>query len=228
MSKFKAGKLLVVSLFAAAFSAQSVAADLPTAGGSKWVNFSDPTAIYSKVGIATGSEGVDVYAGLAGYLTGQFEQNITIEVKHDMDYFNVNYLAFNTSEWTGFTLDTHWDDEYNQVAVGVIKKLVFQENQNINVYPAMKFGHMWSWDDTISSTTYVKLDAAIRYSVNPNFWIGITPDYKYALNGEDINDLNATIDIGYQLAEEVALSAHATNSNNEDDDEVWADFTFAF
>ena len=85
----------------------------------------------------------------------------------------------------------------------------------------MKLGMMW--DDSIPSTTFIELDAAVRYNVNRSFWFGVTPNYTYALRGLDIKDLDATVDVGYQLAKEVALSAHVNN-----DEEAWVDFTFAF
>ena len=231
MFKYNTVKFALISVLSAS-AFQVVAEDFPTAensavyaGGqqSNWVDFSDPTAIFSKVGLGTGTEGVDVYGALGGYLGGQFEQKLTIEGKHDMDFFNINYLAFNTANDTGFTLDTRWDSDYNQIAAGVVKKLYFDQNQNVVVYPAMKFGGMWDWDNDFESTSFVQIDLTLRYVFNRNFWVGATPTYKYALGGEDINDWDGTIDAGYQLAEEIAASIHANN-----DDEVWADFTFAF
>ena len=217
MSKFKTCKLLAVSLLAVT-AVPSFAAE-----GGVWVDFSDPTMMNSNVGLGAGTEGVDVYASLAGYFSGQLEQKLTVEAMHDMSYTNVNYMLFDASKGTGFTLDTRWDDEYNQIAIGAIKKLEFAPNPAVNVYPAMKFGHMWDWDGSFNSTTYVEVNAAIRYSVGQNLWFGVTPNYRYALNGLDINDVDATVDVGFQLAEEVLVAVHANN-----DEELWANFTFAF
>ena len=241
MSKFKTGKLLAVSLLSV-FAAQAIAEDAaentspvtenaPVASqpqGSRWVDFSDPTAIYSKMGLATGTEGVDIYAALGGYLGGRFEQKLTVEAIHDMDYYNVNYLAFNTSNDTGFSIKTTWNnnddygEDYEEASVGVIKKLGFT-NKAVKFYPAMNAGVMWDWDDSIPTTTFVEIDAAVRYTVTPDFWVGVTPTYRYALNGLDIDNLDGTAEAGYQLAQEVAISIHVNN-----DDEVWGDFTFAF
>lgn len=237
MFKFKTVKLVAFSLLSASTIQVIAADDAPIAGDSlnrgetapvskvqtrNWVDFSDPIAIYSKVGLATGTEGVDVFAAFGGYLGGQFEQKLTLEAKHDTDYYNINYLAFNTSNETGFFLNTRWDT-YDEASAGVVKKLRFAADPRLNIYPSMKFGFMWDLDDSIPSTTFVELDAAIRYTANRHFWFGITPNYRYALDGLDIKDFDATVEAGYQLAEEVAVSAHVNN-----DEEAWVDFTFAF
>lgn len=220
MFKFKTLKLLAVSLLSV-FAMQAAARQAADEQKySRWVDFSDPTAVYSKAGVAAGTEGVDLYAALGGYLGGQFKQQLTVEAIHDLDYYNVNYFVFNTRNDTGFSLNTTWDDLYDKASVGIVKKLIL-ENKKIKIYPSMKLGMMW--DDSIPSTTFIELDVAIRYSVNRKFWLGITPNYTHALKGLDIEDLDATVDVGYQLAKEVAVSAHFNN-----DEEVWADFTFAF
>jgi hypothetical protein len=244
MFKCKTIKLLIISLLSAVTVQVSSAANLPPTGGEglvipgstpaevadtvqeqsvSYVDFSDPTATYSQVGLGAGTEGVDVYASLGGYLSGLYEQKLTLKSMHDMDYYNIDYLAFNTSNDTGFSIETTWDNKYDEVVVGIVKKLQFEQNKNIRIYPAMKFGVMWDWDNSVDSTTFVELNVAARYSVNKNFWFGVTPNYRYALHGLDIKDLDATVEVGYQLAEGVAISAHSNN-----DEEVWANFSFAF
>lgn len=224
MFKFKTVNLLAASLLSV-FAVQAAAEQ-----SSSWVDFSDPTAVYSKAGFAGGTEGVDIYGALGGYLGGQFKQRLTIEAMHDLDYYNINYFALNTSNDTGFSLNTTWsdrydhgeydNDSYDKASVGVVKKLIL-ENRRFKVYPSMNLGIMWG--NSIPSTTFLELDVPVRYTVNRNFWVGVTPNYTYALRGLDIKDLDATVDAGYQLAEEVAVSAHFNN-----DEEVWADLTFAF
>jgi len=215
MLKCNTFKFLGISLLTACAS-QAVAQQ----NNSHWVDFADPTAIYSKAGFAGGTEGVDLFAALGGYLSGQFKHQLTVEAMHDLDFYNVNYFAFNTGNDTGFSLDTTWDNESDKVSVGVVKKLTL-ENKNIKIYPSMNLGMMWG--DTISSTTYLELDMPIRYTFNRNFWVGVTPVYTYAMKGLDIKELHATLETGYQLAKDVAVSAHIN-----DDKEAWADFTFAF
>ena len=227
MFKFKTVKLLAVS-FLSAFAVQAAAEQK-----SSWVDFSDPLAVYSKAGFAGGTEGVDLYGALGGYLGGPFKQQLTVEAMHDLDYYNINYFAFNTRNDTGFSLNTTWSDvydhddhdayntdTYDKASVGIVKKLIL-ENKSIKIYPSMNLGLMWG--DSIPSTTFMELDVAVRYTVDRHFWFGVTPNYTYALRGLDIKDLDATVDVGYQLAKEVAVSAHANN-----DEEVWADFTFTF
>ncbi len=216
MLKFKTVKLLGISLLSA-FATQAVAGQ---ESNTDWVDFSDPTAIYSRAGLGAGTEGVDLYAAFGGYLGGQFKHQLTVEAKHDLDYYNVNYFAFNTSNDTGFSLDTTWGDVHDKASIGAVKKLTL-ENKSIKIYPSMNLGMMWG--DSIDTTTYIEVDAAVRYSVNRAFWFGVTPSYTYAMKGIDIKELNATVDVGYQLAKEIAVSAHFNN-----DEEVWADFTFAF
>ncbi|MFT6984602.1 MAG: hypothetical protein ACJAT7_000399 [Psychromonas sp.] len=216
MLKAKVVKLFSISLLSVS-AAHSVAAQ---DSNRNWVDFSDPTAVYSKAGLGAGTEGVDLYAALGGYLGGQFKHQLTLEAMHDLDYYNVNYFIFNTRNDTGFSLNTTWGDEYDKASIGALKKLTL-EDKHIKIYPSMNLGMMWS--DSIETTTYIEVDAAVRYSVNRAFWFGVTPSYTYAMKGIEIKELNATADVGYQLAKEIALSAHINN-----DGEAWADFTFAF
>lgn len=216
MVKLKTLKMLGISLLSIV-AAQAVA-DQQNSG--QWGIFSDPTAIYSKVGMAGGTEGVDLYGALGGYLGGQFKHQLSVEAMHDLDYYNVNYLAFNTSNDTGFTLDTTWGDRYDKAAIGVTKKLTL-EDKRINLYPSMDLGLLWG--TAIDSTTYIEFELPARFSVDRALWFGVTPSYTYSLKGLNIKEFHATIDVGYQLGKEIAVSAHAN-----DDDQVWADFTFAF
>ena len=237
MAKFKTATFLVASLLSLSMT-QAMAADNDTNYDSEvssltntaWIDFSDPTAVYSKIGLGSGTEGVDVYASLGGYLTGRFEQRLTVEGIHDMDYVNVDYFVFNRSSETGFSLDSRWDSEYNEIVGGVVKKLIFVNNKALRVFPAMKFGIRWGLDNSVESTNFVELEVATRYNITPDFWVGITPSYRYYLDDEDTDgfggenhDLTGNAEIGYQLAEEVAVSVHGNN-----DHEYWGVFTFAF
>lgn len=218
----------IIKLLTFSLSALSVNSVLATSNDDKknWVDFSDPTAIYTSAGISGGSEGVDVYATFGGYLAGPYKQKLTVEAKHDLEYYNVNYLALNTANHTGFLVETSWGrdiwdvEDVNDSAVGIIKKLPLMNN-HLNIYPSMKLGLLWG--DEIKSTTYVEVDAAVRYSFDRALWVGITPSYRYAMKGIDISDWSASLDAGFQFANGFAVAAHLNN-----DEEFWVDMTFAF
>jgi len=216
-------KCLAVSLSAIFISTVSAASK---ENRINWIDFSDPTAIYTSAGMSGGNEGVDIYATFGSYLGGQFKQKLTIEAKHDLEYYNVNYLALNTVTNTGFLVDTSWSrdilgvKDVNDSAVGIIKKLPLMNN-HLNIYPSMKLGFLWG--DEIKSTTYVEVDAAVRYSFDRALWVGITPSYRYAMQGIEIRDWKTSIDVGFQFANGFAVAAHVN-----DDDEFWGDMTFAF
>lgn len=191
-----------------------------------WVDFSDPVAIYSKAGIAAGNKGVNVFAAYGSYLAGEFKQKLTVEAKNDLDYYTVDYLVLNSSNDTGFLVETVWDRDWedwndvNKVAVGVIKKIPLPE-KNITLYPKLKFGFLWSND--ILDTTFIEADIAIRYTLNNAAWFGITPSYFYTMKGVDNKEWGITGDIGYQFVEGFGIAAHSNS-----DKEFWVDITFAF
>lgn len=191
-----------------------------------WIDFSDPTAIYTSAGMSGGSEGVDIYATFGSYLGGQFKQKLTVEAKHDLEYYNINYLALNTANQAGFLVDTSWSrdiwgaEDVNDSSIGIIKKLPLMNNK-LNIYPSMKLGLLWG--DEIKSTTYAEVDVAVRYSFDRALWVGLTPSYRYAMKGIEISNWNASIDVGFQFANGFAVAAHANN-----DDEFWFDMTFSF
>lgn len=216
MFKIKVTKLLGV-IFLSTLASQSIAQ-------SNEVDFSDPTSVYSQAGIATGTDGVDVIVGFGGYLGGFYKQKLTVEAKNDWDYFNVDYMLFNTSNDTGFLFESTWSQEYagssvDQASVGVIKKLGFAD-KNLHIYPSLNLGLMWG--DDISSTTFLEVDAKVTYAIE-KLWLGVTPSYIYSMQGENVKEFETTFDVGYHVAPGVGISAHINF-----DGDVWADFTFAF
>ncbi len=191
-----------------------------------WADFSDPLAIYSNVGIAAGTEGVDIIASYGSYLAGQYKQKLTVEAKHDLDYYTVDYLVLNSSDDTGFIFNSQWGtdknnwENANKVSMGLIKKLPIVED-NITLYPSLKLGFLWG--EQLKDTTYVTADVTVRYAVTDALWIGVIPSYLYAMEGEDLSEWDATAEIGYQFVEGFAVSAQVNNDN-----EYWADINFAF
>ena len=196
----------------------------PSIAQNNEVDFSDPTSVYSQAGIATGTEGVDVIVGFGGYLGGFYKQQLTFEAKNDWDYFNVDYMLFNTANDTGFLFDSTWGYQYagrsvDKASVGVIKKLAFADKK-LHIYPSLNLGLMWG--DNVSSTTFLEVDAAVTYTMD-KLWFGVTPSYVYSMKGENLKEFETTFDVGYHLAPSVGVSAHINL-----DGDVWADFTFAF
>ncbi|ABM02764.1 hypothetical protein Ping_0922 [Psychromonas ingrahamii 37] len=223
MLKIKKIKLLS-SAFFCIFVGQAVAQQ-PAQTKYRSVDFADPTAVYSKAGIGAGTEGVDVFGSFAGYLGWQMKHQLTLEAKHDLDYYNLNYMVFNSRNNSGFLLDSTWSYDYkgqsvDKTAFGVIKKVPLK-NKKITLYPAMKLGMMWG--NNISTTTYLDVEMAARYAVSDLFWIGATPRYLYALKGANVKEFKGTVDIGYELAENVGIEAHL-----DENAEFWANFTLAF
>jgi len=221
MCSIKKITLLSAALFSI-FAGQAAAQQQTQSQG---VDFSDPTAVYSKVGIGGGTKGVDVFGAFAGYLGWQLKHQLTLEAKQDLDYYNIDYMAFNSRNNTGFLLNSTWSYDYkghsvDNASFGVIKKIPLN-NEQIVIYPALNIGMMWG--DTINSTTFLDVEAAVRYSISDVFWLGATPRYVYALKGVNAKEFKGTVDIGYELAENVGIAAHL-----DEDAEFWADFTFAF
>ncbi|MFT6347634.1 MAG: hypothetical protein ACJAYB_000624 [Psychromonas sp.] len=223
MFKIKKIKLLSSALFCV-FAGQATAQQVAQTQ-YRGVDFADPTAVYSSAGIGGGTEGVDVFGSFAGYLGWQMKHQLTLEAKHDLDYYNLNYMAFNSRNNSGFLVDSTWSYDYkgysvDKTAFGVIKKVPLS-NEKITLYPALKLGMMWGND--ISTTTYLDVEVSARYAVSDLFWIGATPQYLYALKGVNVKEFKGTIDIGYELAENVGVAAHL-----DENAEFWAEFTLAF
>lgn len=193
-------------------------------------DFSDPMAIYSNAGVGISDDGVDIYAGIGGYLAGSFKHKLQFEAKDDLEYYEVNYLAVDTSSDTGFLLDTTWDRDYafgkdsQDTSFGVIKKLPLM-NDRLNLYPKLKLGFLWG--DEIKSTTYIHIDMATRFTITPGLWVGVTPGYTYGMKGIDLDAWNTSFDIGYMFKNGFGLSAQTIIDTHEDE-EYRANVTFAF
>ncbi len=195
-----------------------------------WVDMSDPTAVYSSATIGGGTEGIDLSATYGGYLSGVYKQRFTIAAKHDLDFYEVNYLLLNATSNSGVTFDSSWSkdiradskdyDDVNDTSVGVFAKLAFMDD-HVNFYPKVSVGYLWA--DEIEDTTYVKFDATTRYKFNRMYWVGFTPSYAYGFKGADLNEWAATVDAGVQLSDVFGFSVSAN-----DDEEFTANITFAF
>lgn len=219
-------KISMTSLISV-FSFSAMAAD---DDAEVWVDMSDPTAVYSSATIGGGTEGIDLSASYGGYLSGVYKQRFTIAAKHDLDFYEVNYLLLNSSSNSGITVDSSWSkdiraggddyDNVNDTSIGFFAKLGFMDD-HVNFYPKVSVGYLWA--DDIEDTTYVKFDATTRYTFNRMYWVGITPSYAYGFKGADLNEWAATIDAGVQLSDVFGFSVSAN-----DDEEFTANVTFAF
>ncbi|WP_025563057.1 hypothetical protein [Psychromonas sp. SP041] len=195
-----------------------------------WVDMSDPTAVYSSATIGGGTEGIDLSASYGGYLSGVYKHRFTVAAKHDLDFYEVNYLLLNAKSNSGVTFDSSWSediradgndfDDVNDTSIGFFAKLAFMDN-HLNFYPKVSVGYLWDGD--IEDTTYVKFDATTRYTFNRMYWVGITPSYAHGFKGADLNEWEATIDAGVQLSDTFGFSVSAN-----DDEEFTANVTFAF
>lgn len=219
----KKASIAALTLLSSALMVNANAQDIDQ---ENWIDLSDPSAIYSGVGIAGGTEGIDVSAKYGGYLNGQYKHQIAVEAMNDLEYYNINYKVLNASSLSGFTLESTWDRDFwgmedvNDSSFGVFAKIPLIENQ-LYVHPKVNLGVLWG--DDVESTTYIKFDATTRYKFNNIFWAGITPTYTYATKGRDINDWQGTLEAGVQLSSAFSLAAHVN-----DDEEFWADVLFLF
>lgn len=191
-----------------------------------WHDLSDPRAVYSSVSVAAGNEGVNLSASYGGYLNGLYKHKITVEAMNDLDYYNLDYMLVNASSNSGFSVESSWGrdiwdlEDVNDTSVGVFAKIPFMNNK-LNIYPKLNLGMLWG--DDIKSTTYIKIDATTRYSINRMFWVGVTPTYTYAMKGVELKEWDASLDAGVQLSSEFAFAAHVNN-----DSEFWVDVIFTF
>ncbi|TEW54846.1 hypothetical protein E2R68_06650 [Psychromonas sp. RZ22] len=222
-------KASIISLLGL-FTVSALAAESDDKKVSTWNDMSDPTAIYSNASIGGGTEGVDLSGTYGGYLSGVYKQRFTVAAKHDLDYYEANYLLLNSASESGLTFNSTWDRDLrldhvdyrgiDDLNVGFFAKLGFLD-KHLNFYPQVSIGYMWA--DEMSDTTYVKLDATTRYTFNHMFWVGITPTFKHSMKGVDIDEWATSIDAGMQLSDAFGLSVSANN-----DHEYWGQITFAF
>ncbi|MCK5819282.1 MAG: hypothetical protein KAH18_08510 [Psychromonas sp.] len=195
------------------------------------VDFSNPLAVYTNLGLGMSNDGADIYGGIGGYLTGSFKQQLQIEAKGDLDYYNVNYLAVDSISETGFLLDSIWSRDYywttsnaNDTSLGVIKKVPVIEGL-VSVYPTLKFGYIWGGG--VEDTSYLKLQIPIRFNIIQGFWAGMTPAYTHGMKGFDLNEWNGSLDAGYMFKNGVGLFAQTVLDSHEDT-QYRANVTLAF
>jgi len=198
-------------------------ANTQTLDQQSWYDLSNPREIFSGVGIAAGSEGVNLSASYGGYLNGLYKQRITVEAINDLDYYAVEYMAINNTSNSGFSIETTWDrdewgfnelddvDSVNNVAGTVFSKVPLLKNEKLALYPELKIGLLWG--DHVDSTTYIEIETPLRYRINDRIWVGATPTYTYAMQGYDINDWNTSIEAAVQLSPEFTFSGQFSHDD---------------
>jgi len=182
-------------------------------------DFSDPLAVYSNAGIGMSNDGVDIFGGVGGYLSGSFKQKLQLEAKGDLGYYNANYLAIDTNSDTGFLVDSVWSRDYfwspksaNDSSLGVIKKVPLLAGR-LDLDPILKFGYIWGGG--VQNTSYVKAAVVSRFSVIQGFWVGITPSYTHGMKGYKLREWNASLDAGYIFNNGIGLLMQTVTDSHE-------------
>lgn len=219
----------IIAMAVCSLTSYSVAAE-PLDKQDYIADFSDPIATYSNANVGISDDGVDLSLGLGGYLAGSFKHKLQVNVKGDLEYTEVNYIAVDTSIDTGFILDSTWSKDLfwakdtNDISAGIIKNLPFLDDR-LNLYPKLKIGAILG--DYVKSTTYIELDLATRFSVTSGFWVGVTPRYTYAMEGYELDEWNTSFDLGYMFKNGFGVSGQAVIDTHEAD-EYRANIAFAF
>ena len=229
MYKNRMLKVVLVGTFAS-IAAPSYAEIEKTDHTQYLADFSDPLAVFTSAGIGSSNGGVDVNASIGGYLGGSFKHQLQFVAKDSFEYYDVNYMAVDTSSDTAFLIDSTWSrdflgtDDVNDTSFGVMKQIGILDGR-LKFYPEMKLGFLWG--DEISSTTYLELAVGARYIVTSGLWVGMTPSYSYGFDGCKLDRWNTSFEAGYMFKEGIGLSVE-TVIDTYNDTEYRGNITFAF
>ncbi|WP_083700142.1 hypothetical protein [Shewanella sp. UCD-KL12] len=153
----------------------------------KTVDMSDPTAVYSSIGVKADTSGkLDASAGFAWG-----NNQLLIESKGGGDSLSMTYA--NMNKGAGFYAEASGNAERRSTSIGYVTTLPLAEN--LKIYPVIMAGYIN--DELMDEVTgIVTAGFYTRYNLGSGFHLGLDPFFTYGQNGYQANTFDAFI--GFQ------------------------------
>ena len=201
----------------------------------KAIDMSDPTAVYTAVGVQAGTNGMQV-SGQFGYSPEGGRKHMGfVEYRNDDGLNNLRARYFTPgATGLGAFVDVSRNEQsvadqdvaINTAMAGLMQVLPI--NDKITLYPSLLAGNIWSDDkiagqDVYDSTTIITFNTYATYAINDKTWLMFNPVYTYGIDGEDTRDFYLEMALGYRISNTETVRLHASNDND-----VWFNYTQAF
>lgn len=202
--------LLLSGYFFATFIVQAEEKTTP-----KKVDLSDPMAVYTGGAITGGNEGLGG-AFQFGMHKGDWGVLGKIEAKENLDAYRARLFTPNSKTGTGIYIDAGTDASAenfhsNYATIGVLQ--VIPLAKNLRLYAGLTYGKSWETDDLFLDTKIVVVQSYVKYDINNQFYIMLSPQYTYGLDGEETREFFMEFNFGYHIDETKLVYLETSTKN---------------
>jgi len=171
-------------------------------------DMSDPTAVYTSVGLGYGNKGYNAKIGLQLPDAGDGSAHmISLEVKEGGDTFRGRYFKVDTTSGFASSLDASYDQLTGtaHVSAGALQTIPLTER--LVIYPGLYLGGMIGDQENLrGQTTGVDLLAITataqlysKFQITEQMWLNLNPAYTTSLYGIESNKFDVEVAVGYQF-----------------------------
>lgn len=207
------------------------------------INFSDPTSVYSAADVNLGTDGAALGLTLAGEVSKDWAFLGKAEIRESGDMFRIRAASTSNTLGSGFLIDYikhndfHKDIEDSKsetLVLNAMQVLPFNDGKTMLV-PLVGVGYTKN-DFAIGRTNIWMAQAMIIHNWTDNIWTNVMPTYTRSfsdmkmndgLNKQRIDSFGAEMVTGYRFKGNQNVRLHL-KFNDEDDNQAWAAYTYAF
>ncbi|MGC9461147.1 hypothetical protein [Vibrio genomosp. F10] len=184
-------------------------------------DMSDPTAVYTSVGVGYGTSGYNAKIGLKLPSTSSNEANmLNLEVKNGGDTFRGRFFNVDNSTGGAISVDAGYDRNSGvaNISAGALTTLPLSEN--IVFYPGLYLGGMIGDRLNVDNhTTGVDIKALTatgqlytNFKLTDKLWLNVNPSFTTSLYGIKTDTFDLEVAIGYQITP--VFNARFYHNNN--------------
>ncbi|MCJ2376945.1 hypothetical protein LNL84_08865 [Vibrio sp. ZSDZ34] len=152
---------------------------------SKYINFSNPYALYNGLSVGYGSNDIDVKAQFTSQVDPHWD---LLGTYHSDENFNNHDLRLNVIHRTGvgyfigYDYDSNYGDKGLRAKTGEIGVHVnVPISRNVRLIPEMALGS-FSHNSMSNNASFTQLSLNMTYDTRKNIWFSVTPEYTFSFN----------------------------------------------
>ncbi len=202
MSKLIAKTSIIAVATCALLSLNTMAAEAPT---EEKVNYGDPTASFTTVGVST-SKDVDQISGMMGVGSNIYQLDLNRD-KNTGD-FSGRGRYFHVTDGLGYSVDVIGDANTQTILGGMIYK--FQLNDNVSIFPMLSVGGTQTKrpleNDKYDRSSLVQAGVYAMYGFDAGHWVYANPKSTYHVKNESfINQVE--VGGGLMVTDNISIGA---------------------
>ncbi|WP_210472098.1 hypothetical protein [Vibrio crassostreae] len=188
-------------------------------------DMADPMAVYTGGEIIAGNKGLGATFQF-GVNRGDWGVLGKLEGKNNFENYRARFFTPNKKTGTGLFVDAGHDfsnDDLtsNYASIGVMQ--AFKLSDKFKLYSAITYGQMWEESNKFEDTQIISSINYLKYDFADQFYLLLTPQYTYGLDGENTRDFSAEMQLGYKVDSDNIIIFSGDTDNN-----TWITFRTRF